>query len=240
MKMKILSILIPLLILPSIAMTQMFSIEDAEERSGRSTSSISVGPDFIDMSFRGNDDEAVQYNWNDAVYRIRLEIPGVNAYVGYNSSIGDADTLTYFNAGANLQAGTPLITNSSYGIIIPLQIITDYVKVESTDSAQPEMDHFRQSSLAAGLGIGFYYQFQNTIRLEVEAVPKIGFTVSAFGSDAGQIRGVSGRVRFKIDEIINRYGLVAGFDYVLRSYSGGDDLIDHNISSNNFVVGISF
>ncbi|MDG5766980.1 hypothetical protein QA596_05840 [Balneolales bacterium ANBcel1] len=196
----------------------------------------------MDYRLGNNENGQVRYDWSDMVYRLRFEVPGFRSYVAYGNNLGSegADTLNFVNAGANIRAATPLLGSARMGVSLPLKLSTDYIRVRSTDSSQPDVDHFRQSSVGIGLGIGLFYQISGSMRVSAEAIPQIGFSFSALGSDSGQFSAVNGSVRFHLDQLISRFGLVAGFDYSFRRYSGGSDINHHDIQSNNVTLGISF
>lgn len=228
---------------PSLLYAQMFSVEETERRTRPSTTAISVGFDFIDMN-ETSGEFGTAYNWSEPVYRIQVDMPGIEAYAGFRNSIGDesanADTLNYLNIGANVSGGTPLAGNERVGLMLPIRLSTEYIRVRSASAQQPETDQFRKSSVSIGIGAGGYLNFLSRVRLRAEVVPQIGFTVASLGSDAGQLASVNSKLRLHVDQLIGRFGIVLGHDYSFRRYTGGSNTLNHDLSSNHFTVGINF
>ncbi len=230
-----------IILFPAVTEAQMFSVEEPERRSRTSAYALIIGPDFMTMKPRnGERANGEFYNFSDPVYRIRLDLPGVEVYAGLNSRIGAADTLNYLNLGANISGSLPLAGNRKIGIGLPLWLSTDYARVRSTDAQQPEADQFRQSSASVGLGAGAFYNPKQNIRVRAEFVPQIGFTVSSIGSDSGQLTSLNGRVRMNIDHLLGRFGLVAAYNYTWRRYSGSDDRFLYDLSGHHIALGVSF
>ncbi len=234
-----------LLSIPAGSVAQMFSVDEPEQQIRPASSALSFGVDLIDMNFRGDEEKASAfYNISDPVYRIRLELPGIEGYAGFGSSIGDsgadADTLSYLNLGANISGFARLAGDRRLGILLPLWLSTDYTRVRSTSVEQPEAEQFRQSSASIGIGAAAFLNMRGAIRIFVEMVPQIGFTVSSLGADSGQLTSLNGRARIQRDQIMGRYGVMAGYSYTWRRYSGTGEMYKHNISMNNFSLGITF
>ncbi len=233
--------LILLLVLPGILQAQMFSIEEPERRTRTASNFVTAGPEFLTMSLREGDPFTGRvYNFSEPVYRIRLELPSIEAYAGFRPGIGEADSLNYFNLGANISGALPLTRNREFGILLPLWLSTDYTSVRDRGSQQPESEQFRQSSASIGLGAGAFLQPVSYIRFRAEFVPQIGFTMSSMGSDAGQLVSLNGRARMHIDQILGRFGLVLAYNYTWRRYSGTGDRFDYDLSGHNLGLGVSF
>lgn len=220
---------------------QMFSVEDPESRSRISNNSLSFGFDFLNMEMRSElDPEIPQYQISDPIYRFRLVLPGIEAYAGLKNNTGAADTLNYLNLGANISGALPLAGNNKVGISLPLWLSTDYIRVRSTSRQQSEGDHFRKSSASIGAGAEVYYNMSNNIRFKANVVPQIGFTVSSIGSDSGQMSSLNSKFRLYLDNIYRRFGLVAGYNYTWRRYSGSEERFNYDIYSNSVSIGVSF
>ncbi len=235
-------ILLPLLFLQPIAsQAQMFSVEEPERRSRPATSSFTAGLDFMTMSLRESENLPDEiYDFSDPIYRMRLELPGIEVYGGFRNRIGAADTLNYINLGANISGSLPLIRNRKFGAGLPLWLSTDYARVMGTSGMQRESRHFRQSAASIGLGAGFYYNPLQNVRIRAELVPQIGFTVSSIGSDSGQLASLNGRAKAHFDHLVGRFGLVLSYNYTWRRYSGSDESIRYDFSGHNVGLGVSF
>ncbi len=235
-------ILLPVLFLQPLALqAQMFSVEEPERRTRPASSSFTAGLEFLNMSLRESENLPDEiYGISDPVYRMRLELPGVEVYGGFRNRIGTADTLNYINLGANISGSLPLTRNRKIGVSLPLWLSTDYVRVMGTSGLQRESSHFRQSAASIGLGAGFYYNPLQNVRIRTEFVPQIGFTVSSIGSDSGQLASLNGRAKAHFDHLIGRFGLVLSYNFTWRRYSGSNESIRYDISGHNVGLGVSF
>jgi hypothetical protein len=247
LKRKLNKLLLPLVIffiLPASAAAQMFSVEEPERRSRVTTNSVTIGLDFVDMSLRPDDPEiSPVYHINEPVYQVRLQMPGFDAYAGYRTRFGgkgeDSDTLSYLNLGLSLSGSMPLAAAERYSFLLPLRLSTDFTRVRSIHS-QPEAEQFRQSALSIGIGAGFVYRFSPHFRLYLESIPQIGFTVTALGTDSGQMVSLNSRARLQYDQLAGRFGLALGYHHTFRRYSGGDERFHYDIQSHNFIIGVTF
>ncbi len=235
------TVLLLLMLQPAAALAQMFSIEEPERRMRPASSSFTAGPDFLTMTYREGDElPNVIYEISDPIYRLRLELPGLEVYGGFRNRIGPADSLNYINLGANISGSLPLTRSRRIGIGLPLWLSTDYVRVMMDGIQQPESEQFRQSSASIGIGTGFFYNPMQNVRIRAEFVPQIGFTVSSIGSDSGQLASLNGRAKLHFDNLINRFGLVLSYNYTWRRYSGSDEKVRYDFRGHNVGLGVSF
>ncbi len=235
------SALLILLILPMTLQAQMFSIEEPERRARPSTNSFTAGPEFLEMSLRGEGPATGRvYNFTEPVYMMRLDLPGVEIYGGFRNRMGDADSLNYLNLGANISGALPLTRSRRYGVSLPLWLSTDYTLVRETGGQQPESDQFRQSSASIGVGAGVIFMPAGNIRLRAEFVPQIGFAISSMGSDAGQIGLLNGRVRLNLDQLFRRYGLEVVYRYTWKRYSGTGEQFLYDTEGHHIGLGLTF
>ncbi|MEX2656334.1 MAG: hypothetical protein WD272_02365 [Balneolales bacterium] len=194
----------------------------------------------MNMKLRTDENSVLSvYDLSDPVYRLRLDMSGLEVYGGFKTKIGNADTLNYLNLGINISGAIPVTRNPQIGITLPMWLSTDFTRVRSTRQ-QSETDQFRESSASVGLGIGLFYKLSQNIRFQAESVPQIGFTVTSLGADSGQIMSLNNRLRLYFDQLTGRYGLLIGYDYSWRRYSGGEERFHYDMTSNNVSLGVSF
>ena len=232
------------LFIPGFALSQMFSVEEPERRARVSTSALLTGLEYVDMRLRTDPDGSPPvYSISDPVYKAILTLPGIELYGAYRSGLGDsdigADTLTYMNLGANVFGSMPVYQTRRVGLFVPLMLSTDFLGIRSTRS-QPEAEQFRESSASIGFGFGGDVNVFNRVRLRLQTIPKIGFTVSSVGRDSGQITSLNSNIRLSSDRILGRLGLAAGYGYSWRRYSGSDPAFRYDITTHSILVGISF
>lgn len=230
-----------MLLLPNVAKAQMFSVEEAEKSLRPSTRSLTAGPAFLTMRFRQEEgSRAGLYDFSDVVYQMRLQLPGVEVYGGYRNGAGEADSLSYLNLGANIAGALPLAGSKRAALNLPLWLSTDYTRVSEIGGQQPESDQFRESSASIGLGAGAFLRPLENIRIRAEFVPQIGFTVSSFARDSGQLSTLNGRIRMHVDNVINQLGISLTYNYRWRRYAGSDDRFSYDTEGHHLGLGISF
>ncbi|MFO8028640.1 MAG: hypothetical protein R6U28_02155 [Cyclonatronaceae bacterium] len=212
------------------------------ERSLRpATRSITAGPALLSIRFRQEEDSrAGLYDFSDIVYQMRLQLPGVEVYGGFRNGAGEADSLNYLNLGANIAGALPLAGNQRAALNLPLWLSTDYTRIRETGGQQSESDQFRESSASIGLGAGAFLRPLDNMRIRAEFVPQIGFTVSSFGRDSGQLSTLNGRIRLHVDNVIERFGISVTYNYRWRRYAGSDDRFNYDMEGHHLGLGISF
>lgn len=227
------------------AMAQMFTVEETRQRTGPSRTVVFAGLGFSDMSHRSDDGTLTpNYTWSREVYTISAEISGLEAFASFANNItpksASDNDINYLHVGLRFTGGLPLTGGARAGVSIPVRIGTEFVRTSLNVANQPQADEFRQNSLSIGAGAGAYLNPSQRIRMSVALIPEIGFSYNAFGSDSSTFGLLNGRYRVHFDQLIERFGFSAGYDYMFRRYSAGEERFDYDIHSHSVVFGINF
>ena len=187
----------------------------------------------------GEDD--LDYTFNEAIYTMRVEIPGFEFFGNYGPNIVSPDdqNINYYNVGIQLTGGMNVFTRESYSFILPLEISTEFTNVAAEGETQTSRE-FRQSALMIGTGISFNWRPANNVRLTTRGLPMIGFSVSSHSGEGGVKYKFENRNRIYVDNIINRFGLVFGVDFRLSSLDTSEEQFQYDSYGNALMIGVSF
>lgn len=233
-------VLLLVIFLSETAYSQMFSVEEPQRRMRLATRSVEIGPDFIEMKNRNINGEMPDYAFSDPVYRVRVRYSGVETYAAYNRGLGKADTTSYLNIGANISSPMPVSTTGMFRFSLPLTLSTEFIRVQSTESGQDDLESFRQTSASLGVGPEISLRLNRNFRVNAGIIPQFGFTILSLGSDTGQLVSVNGRISVSLGEIYENIGLTAGYHYKWQRYTDRKEEFLYDISSNYFSIGLTF
>ncbi|MEX2404499.1 MAG: hypothetical protein WD625_10215 [Balneolales bacterium] len=218
---------------------QMFSVQSEQTtRRDAPDNNILLGFEPTSFTFRG-DENANVLSFSDPVYQLRAELSGFQGYLALGYNLGDENSLNYLNAGAEIDGEYRFAGDRNYFMSIPLVLNTDYLQV-GTQNDIDRSDHFRQSSAMVGLGFGFGVRLAGRLRIESRAVPFYGYSVTSFGASGGSRSSLSIQNRIYLDRLFDRIGITAGFDFRTSRYNMRDERFDYDITSNSFVIGVTF
>ncbi|MDI6401872.1 hypothetical protein QLX67_07695 [Balneolaceae bacterium ANBcel3] len=223
---------------------QMFSVEEVHTPRQTTYRSIFVGLDHVNMVFRGSDSEAdfPLYYISEPVYHIGFDATDIQAHLSIGRDIGggvDGDTLNYINFSASFSNAIPLYMRSRTGLLLPTKLMTDFTRVTSAQSSLGSRDEFNKSAVLLGLGLRSYVRFSEKIRLELESIPQIGFSISALGADSGGVFSVNSGAKLWINEAFGRFGVLFRYEYGYTRYSG-EERYNYNIDNHRFGLGLVF
>lgn len=217
----------------------MFSIQ-SEQAVSRNIpeNNVLLGFEPVTFSFQGNQTPG-DLSFSDPVYRLRAELGGFQGYLGVGYNLGDDNSLNFFNAGAKIDGEIRFAGGRNYFAGIPLILSTDYLQVGFQDTADGTGD-FRQSSAMVGLGLSLGVRIAERFRIETQAVPFYGFSVTSFGATGGSRSSLTSQNRIYMDRVFDRIGLTAGFDYRTARYNLDDERFNYDLTSSSFVIGVTF
>lgn len=220
---------------------QMFSVQTEQTtRMDIPRNTFLIGYEPTTFTFRNDvTDNIVDLSFSDPVYRVRAEVEGFQAYAGMGFNLGDNNDINYFNAGGKIDGEFRFAGSPSYYFAIPLILMTDYLQVISQDESQ-RASEFRQSAASVGIGISFGARLTRQFRVESRVIPTYGFSVTSFGATGGARSSLIAQNRVYMDHLFGRIGLTAGFDYHTARYNMDDERFNYDLSSNSFVIGITF
>lgn len=221
------------------AKAQMFSVSSERPLDLLPRNSLYIGLESASFQFRGSDSPYNISNFNDAIYRLKAELPGFTFFLGYSNRIGDADSLSFLNAGVAITGRYGLLGRRALSFGVPLMLRTDFTQV-ALRLNDPEWEDFRQNSALIGLGFDTQYRINERIRIHVDAIPQYGFSVTSFGGTGGSILVLEGRARLYFDNLFDNFGLSLGYDWRFTRFDLQDERFNYDLGGHSFLVGITF
>lgn len=225
-----------------IANAQMFSVGEAssqQERISFSYTSLSAGWEFADFSYTGNPSAVTnnnQFDFQDGVFRLLFETPGLNMYLGLAGGLTGMDSHNYLNIGAQLYNNFILTRSDRFWLLLPLQINTD-LKRSERDGADRS---FQQSAFQVGTGLGIKSNLNDTFKFQMSLLPNYGFSFSQGNFFGGSIFSLNGKARLYIENIFQEKALALGYDYNFQSYDIDGEIFDYEFNGHTFSLGITF
>ncbi len=224
---------------PIMSFAQMFSVESDRGQNILPTSTVFLGLEPVDFFYRGSDKPEGTLSFNEPIYRLRAELPGLNVSFGYNNRVGDSDSLSYFNVSVGIHGRYGLLSRRSFTLGIPIQLRTDFTQTALRFN-DPIRDDFQQSSALLGAGLNTMFTINNQIRIDISGMPQYGFSVTSFGGTGGSMWVFEGRARLYFDNLFDNLGLAIGYDWRSTRYNLQDDRFDYQIDAHSFLIGVSF
>lgn len=225
---------------PVVSFAQMFSIDEPDGRTERVLGVYTVlgaSWDFADFSYQGEAadiDERVDFN--DNIFRLRLESPGINVSLGFGGSMTGMNDNSYVNVDGRLFNRVGLIRSESFLLTLPIQITTDLtrVRLNRTDA------EFSQSSLIFGSGLNADLKLGERLGFNIHATPNYGFSFSQGNLFGGNLFRTDGKVLLFIHDVIGHRSLTLGYYFDYRRYRIDGDLNDYDYASHSITLGITF
>lgn len=222
------------------AEAQMFTVEPEEEVRQIPGTGVFIGIEPYDFQYHGDElAPEEQMNFNEPVYRARIESDFFEAYGGMAWNLAEGDTLTYLNAGATIRGDYRLMIREDFRMIAPLILNTDYTQV-SNERGRIKARDFRQSSISVGMGLQMEASLIGPIRVKSSFVPQIGFSVTSFGATGGQRIMMESQNRMYIDHIFGDYGLSLGYDFRHARFDLEEERFQYNSTANSVTIGLTF
>lgn len=242
---KLKSILLTLSLLvvtPLTTQAQMFSVEDSSPSRTQPLglyTTLSAGWEIGDFSNRQsginmNED----YSFNDGVFRIRLESPGIDFGLGVGGGLTGMNSNSYVNVMGRLHNNLNVYENDNKSFIlrIPIQVTTDLKRVQrnNTDS------EFQQSSFIFGAGLRTDFKISEKIEFSLKGTPNYGFSFSQGNLFGGSLLRVDGRSHFLIRNVIGDKGISFGYHFDFRRYDIDGNQNDYDYTSHAISIGLIF
>lgn len=242
-------------LIPESVSAQMFSGDEKENRSTASQNrglAFSAGVQFTDFTYRGGNESDGELRFDSDLLALHLDLGGLDIYSHFGNGISaeNGDDLSTFLIGANLGNLFPLYIKEGFGLLLPLTITTDFLRV-SRDRARSE---FQQSSLQAAAGIqvviggaGGWSSGRNRAGgglfspvLRIKGEPFFGFSYSQGSLFGGNLRGIRGEAAVTGLRISSGFSLRAGYRYHYRAYDIDGVLYDYGMKGHTVLLGVEF
>ncbi|WP_069132064.1 hypothetical protein [Rhodohalobacter halophilus] len=227
---------------PLSVTAQMFSVEDSSPNRVQPLglyTTISAGWEIGDFNNRQsginlNDD----YSFNDNIYRIRLESPGIDVGLGFGGRLSGMDSNSYVNVVGRLHNNLNLYMNDDRSFILraPIQITTDLKRVQRNNIDS----EFQQSSFIFGAGLMADVRIAENIDFSVKGTPNYGFSFSQGNLFGGSLFRTDGRTHLLFRNLFGDKGLSVGYHFDFRRYDIDGDQNDYDYTSHSFSIGLIF
>ncbi|MEX2585207.1 MAG: hypothetical protein WD315_02360 [Balneolaceae bacterium] len=200
-------------------------------------SSLTVGWEIAEFVYTGDDNVSDRSDFDDGIFRVRFENPGLDMYLGLAGGLTGMENQTYLNVGAILYNDFILsrMSDSSF-LLLPLQINTDLTRSQRSNTGQ----QFQQSAFMFGAGLGFSTKISNSIHMLVKGVPNYGFSFSQGSLFGGSVFKLQGKSRLFIQNLFSERSLVLGYDYHFSKYDVDGEIFDYDFNGHSVTVGITF
>ncbi len=225
---------------PAMLFAQMFSIDEPDGRTERTLGVYTVlgaSWEMADFSYQGDVAEADdRVDFNDSIFRLRLESPGINISLGFGGSFTGMNDNSYINVEGRLFNRVGLTRSDSFLLTLPVQLTTEFtqVRLNRTDA------EFNQSSLVFGSGLSADMNFGERVSLNLQATPNYGFSFSQGNLFGGSLFRIDGKTLLFIHEVIGEKSLVLGYHFDYSRYRIDVDLYDYDYISHSITLGITF
>ncbi len=228
------------------AHAQMFSVQSSTDRStpGTPINAIVGFTDFADFNYFGDLTEGDnvnndRYNFSGNLFGVRYESPLIQLYAALGNNLGDDEDVRATLIGANLETLYPILRRERFTMAIPLMLSTDYALVRTSETANTAAE-FSQSSVYLGTGLNMLVRAGNNARIASRSTIAIGYTTGSLGAGGGASYKLYQQFRIYADNLIQRFGLVAGFDLRYSRFDNTNERFKYDYSSISIVAGFTF
>lgn len=223
---------------------QMFSVGNVQTNTtpDAPSNNIMVFYDFTDFTYFGpgfSNAPDFNYDFDKPLLRIQYESPLLNIYASFGRNLGPEENVNFTQVGIGLQAMYTFSRAESFRVYMPLSINTDYT-LARTEETQNTSNEFAQNSAYIGAGLGFQTRFNKRLRLDLKALPHIGYTSGSFGASGGASWKTNLTGRFYMDNLVSGLGLSFGYDFKFTSYDNTNNDLKYEMQSSGFSLGITF
>lgn len=230
-----------LLGLTTVTQAQMFSVQSQPQRITTPTSGISAGVSFMDFAYRGpaiNAGTINDYSFSAPLFHGRLDLAAFSVYGIYGRGLGNQDNI-YSELGASLNSGFILLPGTSFNLIIPLALSTEYVLARNRRILD-NSDEFRQNNIGFKTGIQMNARLSERARFTAEGLAGYAFSITGYGLSSGSATDVQLKNRIYSDRLFGQVGLIFGFDLISRRYRLDEGQFNYRAIHQNVIFGISF
>lgn len=219
----------------------------------RTTTAVTFGISAVDFQFDGETAPARLLNFKGPAYGVtysRSNIFGSVAFGRQNSSDSTESDLSLVDVTLALWGElffSEAATTADHRAFVPIQLFTNYRRVQESGVAL--LEEFNITTLGLGAGVGYYGAFGENALFELRSVPVIGYAVQSFGDSSGLAWLWETDVQLHLASVFNNIGLSFGYHVRLMSWnvnaSGAfvniaEDLYDYRDVKHTFSLGINW
>ncbi len=179
-----------------------------------------------------------RFDFNDPIYRLQLELSGIDIYLAMAGISDQIKHLNYFNIGAHIQGYLRALRTPHFTLQFPVRLQTDYIQVQSKRAVNSS--NMQESSGTIGTGPMISLRLGNMVRFTSNALLNYGFSVRTMGTSSGTIYELANVNRFYFDNVFNNIGLSLGFDYNFKRYNMSGISNDYAFRGYSILLGLTF
>jgi len=199
-----------------------------------------IGVSPVNFTYRGKVSQpTAELEYDDVVLRAQLESPTLYVYLSYGAKLGASNDITAFNIGAVVTNRITLSRKARQSVYVPFRVLTDWRTTRNNTMTMGD-EEFQQSSVMVGSGLGVQHRFSDRVGVDLNANGNYGYSVRSFGAEGGTSYMLEGKARLNINQVINRYGLSLGYDYVHQEYLMSNPLFDYRFQGHSILIGLRF
>lgn len=227
-----------LIIAPSFASAQMFSVENKRERITRPTTIIRIGTSIADFTYKGilTDTDQSLLELDNALLAVTIETSGLTANANIGNSITGIDNGSFLDLNLKFMNGFTLLRQRRVQIGVPIQLSTGL----TTSNSDFTENRFNQTHFSGGTGVFLNLNPSRKLEIQNNGVIGFGFSNSNGGFFGGTMNYVNVGSRINLLNFIGERTLSVGYDYIFKSYDIDSEIYDYDLTGHQVTLGISF
>lgn len=222
---------------------QMFSVKSLPHRD--TPPMVSAYLSFIPTNFHykpsgsGQNPQPNAFNFNDPLYRLGIDLAGLEVMGTAGWNLGPQNNLNYFGLDVAFNSKYPVLRTRPFVLSVPLAIKIGYTRVNDKRSNNITND-FRQNNATVGSGLDADFSLPHQIRISLEGTANYGFSTRSLGQSSGSAWIIESRDRIYFDHVLGQIGFVAGIDYRFTRFNSSGVEFDYGERNTGFILGITF
>ena len=227
-----------LLIVPSLATAQMFSVKNNQERINRPTTIVRVGTSLANFDYKGNQaaqDQAL-LEVDNALLAVTIETFGLTANANIGNSLFGIDSGSFLDLNLKFTNGFGILKQSKIQAGIPIQLNTGL----TTSNSDFTENRFNQTYFSGGTGVFLNINPSRKLQFLNNAVLGYGFSNSNGGFFGGTMNYINVGSRVNLLNLIGERTLSIAYDYIFKSYDIDSEIYDYDLTGHQVTIGISF
>lgn len=239
------ALLAGVLFAPSTARSQTLSYGVDRPRA---VQSMSFAYQMVDFRYDGTGAPEPSFEYEGPAYGVFYTRPNFAASLVYGKSTESSDAdMRLLDASLTTWGELRLTSGGAGAVYVPIALHTDYRRVAPRGLEDSIIGSFNITVIGLGAGLGGTLDIGERVRLLARATPVIGLALRAFGDSAGSSRLVDAAAHLHVMQILDRFGLSAGYAFRSQVWNVGssellsetqDDLLDY--AGRQHVVTLGF
>lgn len=234
------SVLLLVLLWPTEARSQMFSVRDDLRGFSLPTYAVTLGWEAADFTYTGREDDiqANRYAFSGPLLRLTIESPYLHLYAATGGDITGLEDRTFSQYGLKARHQVTMFYNNTFHLLLPLQLESDITTVTNTSVIQ--FAEFNQGVLNFSTGAHLQLHNLGQFRIALQVLPGAGIAFSSAGTYGGTSYVFEGGGKLYYDRLYGKAGLVVGYSYSSRAYDLSLDRYDYDLTGHRLTLGVTF